>query len=119
MRNMTVVMEKFGVWARTYESIGYSHIAAGFKGLLPQTPPKVSPCNDDDGLSINSAMSLLLRDRPNEYICMVLYYIWCVDIESIAKKKSCSPKTIQRLLRIGEGYIDGSLSALDIKLSFE
>lgn len=123
MRNMTVVMEKYGAWVRTGKSseIGFSHIAAGFKGLLPRSPARVNPCNDDDGLHLDGAMKFLRYDaeRCQSYDCLVLYYINCMTIDSIAKKKARSIKTIQQYLRTGEGFVDGALYGGKIKLSFE
>lgn len=38
MRDISLVLERWGSWAAMDSSgVDYSHIAAGFKGLLPHT----------------------------------------------------------------------------------
>jgi hypothetical protein len=51
-----MVLERWGGWAASDSSgVDYSPIAAGFKGLLPQTRKSRLSCTDDDALIIEGA----------------------------------------------------------------
>ncbi|HHH0956983.1 TPA: antiterminator Q family protein, partial [Yersinia enterocolitica] len=52
-RNIQLVLERWGVWAKDNSGIDYSSIAAGFKGLLPYTTSSRPSCCDDDGLAVD------------------------------------------------------------------
>lgn len=53
MRDIQKVLERWGGWAASDSSgVDYSPIAAGFKGLLPQTSKSRLSCTDDDALII-------------------------------------------------------------------
>ncbi|ELY5861518.1 antitermination protein Q, partial [Cronobacter sakazakii] len=53
MRDIQRVLELWGGWAASDSSgVDYSPIAAGFKGLLPQTNKTRLSCTDDDALII-------------------------------------------------------------------
>lgn len=55
MRDIQLVLERWGQWAKDNSGVGYSPITAGFKGLLPATGKSKDSCCDSDGLIIDGA----------------------------------------------------------------
>lgn len=120
MRDIQLVLERWGGWAASGNSCGdYSQIAAGFKGLLPQTGPSRFSCTDDDGLIIESCMAMLQKRKSYEYELLVAHYIMRISKRSMAKKRKKDEKIIRVEIQIAEGFIDGCLSMLDIKLDMD
>ncbi|WP_241609033.1 antiterminator Q family protein [Rosenbergiella australiborealis] len=117
-RDISLLMERFGGWAASDSSgVDYSHIAAGFKGLLP--PSKVShrlSCSDSDGLIIDGCMCQLAKIRPEEHKLLVAHYIYGIPKRQIARRLKRNEKCIRVHIQLGEGFIDGCLSMLEIKL---
>lgn len=113
MRDMYEVLSRWGVWVREDKGIGYSPIAAGFKGLLmPQSSGKQS-CSDDDGLMIDGCVARLMKYKPDEYDLVVLHHIYGFSLRKIAMKSKCSDGTIRKQMQAAEGFIAGCLSLLD------
>ncbi|QWA09811.1 antitermination protein Q [Sodalis ligni] len=111
MRDIQLVLERWGVWARDNSSVDFSHIAAGFKGLLPRTGKTFDSCCDDDGLIIDSAVLCLQKiRRPDEYNLVCLHYIYGASKSAIARWFRCNEREIRRQLQVAEGFIDGCLS---------
>ena len=76
MRDIQMVLKRWGGWVASDSSgVNYSPVAAGFKGLLPQTCKTRLSCSDNDGLIINGAMARLKKHDP--FLCVMLewYYI--------------------------------------------
>lgn len=120
MRDIQLVMEKFGGWAASDSSgVDYSHIAAGFKGLLPQTRASRLSCSDSDGLIIDGCMARLEVRRPEEYQLLVAHYIYGMPKRKIARILKRDEKCIRVELQMAEGFIDGCLSALEVKLDMD
>lgn len=118
MRDMYEVLSRWGVWAREDKGIGYSPIAAGFKGLLmPQSSGKQS-CSDDDGLMIDGCVARLMKYKPDEYDLVVLHHIYGLSLRQIARRRKCSDGTIRKELQSAEGFISGCLAMLDSKVTF-
>lgn len=116
MRDMYEVLSRWGVWARDNKGVGYSSIAAGFKGLLPQQSTGKQSCTDDDGLIIDSCVAKLQKHRPEEYELVIQHHVHGASLRSIAKKLKCSDGTIRKSMQAAEGFVGGCIAMLDIKL---
>jgi len=120
MRDISYVLELWAGWARAGDSsINYSSIAAGFKGLLPQTSKMDLTCSDDDGLLIDSCIAQLKKRRPEEYDLLLQFYLCNISKRRIAKKIKCDEKLVRIKIKMAEGFIDGCLSSMNIKLECE
>lgn len=120
MRDIQLIMEKLGGWAASDSSdVDYSHIAAGFKGLLPQTRASRLSCSDSDGLIIDGCMARLAVRRPEEYRLLVAHYIYGMPKRKLARILKHDEKCIRVELQMAEGFIDGCLSTLEVKLDMD
>ncbi len=120
MRNIQLVLSRWGAWARDDPGIDYSHIAAGFKGLLPGKRCCIEPCCDDDGLCIDSAVRRLKTARkPHELELILRHYVYGQSKSSIALTWKCSEREIRRQLQIVEGFIDGCLAVAGVTLEMD
>lgn len=120
MRDMQKVLDLWGAWAASDScNVDYSPIAAGFKGLLPQTSKTRIQCTDDDGLVIEGCMSRLSRKRPYDYQLLVVHYIYRVSKRQMAKHRKKSEKQIRIEMQMAEGFIEGCLSMLDVTLEMD
>lgn len=64
MRDIQKVLELWGAWAASDSSgVDYSHIAAGFKGVLPQINKNRFPCSDNDALIIEGCLAKLKKSE--------------------------------------------------------
>ncbi|HBS5259797.1 antitermination protein Q [Klebsiella pneumoniae] len=119
-RDIQHVLELWGGWAAMDSSgVDYSHIAAGFKGLFPPTGKTRLCCTDGDALIIESCMASLRKKKPYEHGLLVAHYIYCVSKRKIAKKLKKDEKLIRIEIQLAEGFIDGCLSILSIKLEMD
>ncbi|CFR14660.1 MULTISPECIES: antiterminator Q family protein [Yersinia] len=117
MRDISIVLERWGGWAASDNSgVDYSHIAAGFKGLLPSKSPSRLSCCDDDGIIIDSCVAKLKKIKPDEYELVVLHYLYNVSLRAIARKRKCSDGTVRKEMQTAQGFILGILYILDVKL---
>ncbi|MGK9003714.1 antiterminator Q family protein [Citrobacter europaeus] len=117
MRDMQKVLELWGAWAASDScNIDYSPIAAGFKGLLPQTSKTRVVCTDNDGLIIEGCMARLNNKRPYDYQLLVIHYIYGISKRKIALHRKKSEKQIRVEMQLAEGFIEGCLSMLDVRL---
>lgn len=120
MRDISKVLERWGGWAASDSSgVDYSHVAAGFKGLIPQTGKMRLSCTDDDALVIEGCMARLRDKRPTEYSLLVAHYLYGVSKRKIAKARKKDEKLIRVEIQMAEGFIDGCLSMLDVRLDME
>jgi len=120
MRDMQKVLDLWGAWAASDScNVDYSPIAAGFKGLLPQTGKTRIACTDDDGLVIEGCMARLHRKRPYDYFLLIEHYIYRVSKRQMAKQRKKSEKQIRIEMLMAEGFIDGCLSMLDIPMEMD
>lgn len=60
MRDIQMILERWGEWSRHRYETDYSPIAAGFKGLLPETAIAAS-CSDSDAMIVDSCVAGLNR----------------------------------------------------------
>jgi hypothetical protein len=120
MRDIQLVLERWGGWAASDNSgVDYSPIAAGFKSLLPQTGKSRLSCTDGDGLIIESCMAKLQKKKPYEHSLLVAHYIYKVSKRGIAKAKKKDEKLIRIEMQMAEGFVDGCLSMLEVKLEMD
>lgn len=119
MRDIQEVLSRWGVWARDNSGVDFSHIAAGFKGLLPQQKGKPS-CSDDDGLIIDGAVRRL-RDvrKPEELNLLLRHYVYGQSKRDIARAMKCNEREIRRQLQVAESFIDGVLCVLGLPLDMD
>ncbi|MGG5412751.1 antiterminator Q family protein [Edwardsiella tarda] len=120
MSDISKVLECWGGWAASdYAGVDYSHIAAGFKGLLPQKGKMRLSCTDDDGLIIEGCLAKLKKRKPDEYSLLVAHYLYGISKRKIAKHRRKCEKQIRVEMLLAEGFIDGCLSMLDVRLDME
>ncbi|HDU3666178.1 TPA: antitermination protein Q [Klebsiella aerogenes] len=119
-RDIQHVLELWGGWAAMdSSSVDYSHIAAGFKGLLPQTGKTRPCCTDDDALIIEGCMARLRSKKPYEHSLLVAHYLYGISKRKIAKARKKDEKLIRIQIQMAEGFIDGCLSMLDCVLEMD
>lgn len=120
MRDIQMVLERWGGWASADNSgVDYSHIAAGFKGLLPQTSKTRLSCTDDDALIIEGCLARLKSRKPYEHSLLVAHYLYGISKRKIAKARKKDEKLIRIEIQMAEGFIEGCLSMLDIRLEMD
>ena len=119
-RDIQMVLERWAGWAASEHSgVDYSHIAAGFKGLIPQQGKMRLSCSDNDGLIIESCLCRLKEKRPEEHALVVMHYLYDIPKRQIARIQKKDEKITRIELQLAEGFIDGCLSMLDIRLDME
>lgn len=117
MRDIQMVLERWGGWASSDGSgVDYSPIAAGFKGLLPQTSKSRLSCTDNDALIIEGCLARLKSRKPYEHSLIVAHYLYGISKRKIAKARKKDEKLIRIEMQMAEGFIDGCLSMLEVKL---
>ncbi|MEG6127008.1 antiterminator Q family protein [Enterobacter asburiae] len=120
MRDIKIILERWGGWAASDNSgVDYSPIAAGFKGLLPQTSKTRLTCTDDDALIIEGCLARLKKRKPYEHSLLVAHYLYGISKRKIAKARKRDEKLIRIEIQMAEGFIDGCLSMLDIRLDLD
>jgi len=120
MRDIQMVLERWGGWAASDSSgVDYSPIAAGFKGLLPQTKKSRLSCTDDDALIIEGCLARLQKRKPYEHSLLVAHYLYGIPKRKIAKARKKDEKLIRIEIQMAEGFIDGCLSMLEVKLDMD
>ncbi|WP_037385780.1 antiterminator Q family protein [Serratia sp. DD3] len=120
MRDIQAVLERWGGWAAgDHSGVDYSPIAAGFKGLLPQSSKSRLSCCDDDGLIIEGCMARLKTLRPDEHELIVQHYVFNIPKRAIARKHKRDEKLIRIMLQMGENFIEGCLAMIDIELEMD
>lgn len=120
MRNIQKVLELWGGWAAADNSgVDYPTIAAGFKGILPQTSKTRPACTDEDALIIEKCLSSLKKMRPNEHSLIVAYYFFQIPKRSIARRLKKDERLIRMEIQLGEGFINGCLAMLNVRLDMD
>lgn len=120
MRDIQKVLERWGGWAASDSSgVDYSPIAAGFKGLLPQTSKSRLSCTDDDALIIEGCLARLKKRKPYEHSLLVAHYLYGISKRKLAKVRKKDEKLIRIEIQMAEGFIDGCLSMIDANLEMD
>ena len=120
MRDIQMVLERWGAWvANNHEDVEWSSVAAGFKGLIPSKVKSRPQCSDDDGLIINSAMTVLKKKEPYQYELLEMYYVYGVTLRVLGVKLGISLNQVVIRLQKAEGFIDGCLAMLGVSLEID
>lgn len=125
MRDIQIALERWGGWASSDGSgVDYSHIAAGFKGLIISGKSSRQSCSDCDGQVIDRAITKLKTVRKDEELdLVVVHYVYGISKRAIARSRKVSEGRIRQMLQVAEGFIDGYLYAtgavLDMDLEIE
>ncbi|MDM2798205.1 MULTISPECIES: antiterminator Q family protein [unclassified Citrobacter] len=120
MRDIQIVLERWGGWASADNSgVDYSPIAAGFKGLLPQISKTRLSCTDDDALIIEGCLARLKSRKQYEHSLLVAHYLYGISKRKIAKARKKDEKLIRIEIQLAEGFIEGCLSMLDVRLDMD
>ncbi len=121
MRDIQLVLERWGGWAANEDSgVGYSPIAAGFKGLLPSTSKARLSCCDNDGLLVDTAIGRLKKaGRSEEYDLIEQHYKKGISKSAIARKHKCSEGKIRLKLMLAETFVDACLIMAGAKLEMD
>ncbi|MCE6964927.1 antitermination protein Q [Enterobacter sp. MW07] len=120
MRDIQMVLERWGGWAASDSSgVDYSPIAAGFKGLLPQTGKSRLLCTDDDALIIEGCLARLKKRKPYEHSLIVAHYLYGISKRKLAKARKKDEKLIRIEIQMAEGFVEGCLSMLDVRLEMD
>ncbi|KQN68077.1 antitermination protein [Serratia sp. Leaf51] len=113
MRDINETLELWGAWAASDNSgVDFSPIAAGFKGLLPQTSKPRLQCCDDEGIMIDGCVARLKKYRIEEFELVILHYVFNMSLRAIAKRRKCSDGKIRKEMQTAQGFILGVLMVL-------
>lgn len=121
MRDIQKVLERWGGWAAAEgSSLGWSPVAAGFKGLLPQHTSGRLSCSDRDGMVVDAAIAKLSKvGRTEEVELIMLHYLCNLSKSAIARKMKCSEGKIRNQLMIAETFIDACIIMTDTRLEMD
>ncbi|HHQ4313679.1 TPA: antiterminator Q family protein [Serratia fonticola] len=120
MRDIQLVLERWGVWARDNTNVDYSHIAAGFKGLFPPSSTSKPSCCDDDGIIIDAAITRLkVMRRPDELQLLILHYVYGMSKRSIGRMRKTSEGRIRQEIMLAESFVDGCLAIAGVVLEMD
>ncbi|HCM56880.1 TPA: antiterminator Q family protein [Citrobacter freundii] len=120
MRDIQMALKRWGGWAASDSSgVNYSPVAAGFKGLLPQTCKTRLSCSDNDGLIINCAMTRLKKHDPLLCVMLEWYYVHRIPVRVMGKKLGISHTQVLKRLQAAEGFIEGCLAMVDVALEMD
>ncbi|NKG32101.1 antitermination protein Q [Erwinia rhapontici] len=118
MRDIQMVLERWGAWSRHRYEMGYSPIAAGFKGLLPESPSALT-CTDSDAMIVDACVGRLKAKKPDEHALLEDHYIKGISKRQIARQYRLSEGMIRIQMQMAEGFVEGCLSMLDITLEMD
>lgn len=98
----------------------YSPIAAGFKGLLPDTRKSKPSCCDNDGLIIDGAVGRLKKVRDERELGVImLHYRYGVSKSVIARRWKISEGSVRQKLMMAESFIEGCLAMTGATLEMD
>ncbi|HHZ8355297.1 TPA: antiterminator Q family protein [Morganella morganii] len=117
MRDIQTVLEQWGAWAADENSgVDYSHIAAGFKGLIPSSKRSKEQCSDSDGLKIDMAITQMKDTNSYYFQLIIMYYLKGYTLRAMGGKMGISHNEVAKRLQAAEGYIDGWLASSGVRL---
>ena len=120
MRDIQLVLERWGQWAKDNSGVDYSPIAAGFKGLLPDTSKTKPSCCDDDGLLVDGAVGRLKKVRDEKELGVImLHYRYGISKSAIARRWKVSEGSVRQKLMMAESFIEGCLAMTDATLEMD
>lgn len=86
---------------------------------VPPTSKSRLSCTDDDALIIEGCLARLQKRKPYEHSLLVAHYLYGISKRKIAKARKKDEKLIRIEIQMAEGFIDGCLSMLDVKLEMD
>ncbi len=121
-RDIQQILLHWGGWSAGdhCSELGWSSIAAGFKGLVATTSRKKLLCSDEDGLVIDlcvAKLNIAGMARARSYI--EDYYIKGMPKRAIGRKYKVREDEIRKQMQIGESFVFGCLEALNIQLDID
>ena len=120
MRDIQLVLERWGQWAKDNSGVDSSPIAAGFKGLLPNTSKSKPSCCDNDGLIVDGAVGRLKKVRDERELGVImLHYRYGVSKSEIARRWKVSEGNIRQKLMMAESFIEGCLAMTGATLEMD
>ncbi|WP_445496667.1 antiterminator Q family protein [Photorhabdus sp. SF281] len=120
MRDIQLVLERWGAWtADNREDVYWSHIAAGFKGLIPSKVKSRQQCCEDDAIVVSSCMAKLNQKNDDIHDLLFDYYVFGKTFMQLACDHKCSDGHIGKKLQKAEGVIEGMLIMLDVELEMD
>lgn len=120
MRDIQLVLERWGQWAKDNSGVDYSPIAAGFKGLLADTSKNKTSCCDNDGLIIDGAVGRLRKVRDEKELSVImLHYRHGVSKSAIARRWKISEGSVRQKLMMAESFIEGCLAMTGATLEMD
>lgn len=120
MRDIQLVLERWGQWAKDNSGVDYSPIAAGFKGLLADTSKNKPSCCDNDGLIIDGAVGRLKKVRDEKELGVImLHYRYGVSKSAIARRWKISEGSVRQKLMMAESFIEGCLAMTGATLGMD
>ncbi|HGB5896477.1 TPA: antiterminator Q family protein [Salmonella enterica subsp. enterica serovar Kottbus] len=121
MRNIQQVLERWGGWAAdSNTAVSWAPVAAGFKGLVVSSSSNRLSCCDDDGLVIDGCVCRLQQVRkPEELDVIMLYYVHGLTKREIGRRAKISEREVRRLMLTAEGFIEGCLCMLNVRLQMD
>lgn len=118
MRDIQETLELWGAWAASDNSgVDFSPIAAGFKGLLPQTSKSRLQCDDDEGILVDGCIARLKKTNSEECDLIILHYVFGISKRSLGKRFKISEGRVRQKIQVSEGFIAGCLAILDSGLA--
>ncbi|QUT14559.1 antiterminator Q family protein [Rahnella inusitata] len=121
MRDIQLVLERWGVWASQEGSqVDWSPISGGFKSLLPKEGRSRPSCCDNDGSIVDTAVGMLRKaGRQDELDLVMLHYMYDVSKSTIARWKKCSEGKIRNQLMIAETFVDACIMMTGVRLEMD
>ena len=120
MRDIKILLERWGGWAAASgHGLGYSSVAAGFRGLVSDRGHQRLTCSDNDGLILDGCISRLMSVNKEQHTILVAHYLYQISLRSIARRRRCADGTIRKQIQTAEGFVNGVLTALECELECE
>lgn len=117
MRDIQRILELWGNWSSNKTGTEYPSIAAGMNDSV--TFESIDSCGDDDGLIIDSCVARLKEYSSDEYDLLVDHYQKKQSLRRIARNEKCSDNTIRVKIQHAQGFVNGLLYSLNIRLQCE
>lgn len=119
MTDIYDLLDRWGAWAASDSSgVYWQPVAAGFKGLIPDTRKSRVQTNDDEGIMIDGCVTRLKKRSIEHYELIIAHFVVGVSLRAIARKRKCSDGTIRKELQSALGFIHGVISCLDENLVY-
>lgn len=120
MRDIQQVLSRWGAWVvNNHESVAWSGVAAGFKGVIPSKVKSRPQCTDDDALIISNCMAQLNVNNSDLHDFLYDYYVFGMTLMGLGRKHDRSDCWAGRVLQKAEGVIEGMLIMQGIKLEMD